>query len=732
MRPRALKVILYSLAGLLILSVLFVEYSMSPQFCNSCHIMEPYYSAWKTSTHNFVPCVDCHYTPGLQSQARSKFEALNQVVSYVTRTYGSRPRAEISDWSCLRSECHSQRPLQGLVDFEGIHFDHEPHLVEVRRGLKLRCTSCHSQIVQGTHMTVTTSTCFLCHFKGVEIGESISGCPSCHPPPQTTIQFEGVVFNHSEVVEREIQCTKCHVQVVQGDGGVPRERCLICHGEPQRIEKYDDVSLIHGRHVSDHKIDCEECHNAIQHGLVKMVSTLEVDCASCHPDHHSEVKELYMGIGGKGVPANPSSMFMTRVGCNGCHLVHKEIDGSGSVMVALEASCLYCHGTEFHGMLENWKSEITASLESLWASLATAEEIVSKQKRSPAYGNAVTALETARHNLGVIQKGSGVHNVGYSIELLKSAFESIQAAMEGVGSSYRPPRPEIISITGPVKESCATCHVGMKAKKVEVFGIVFDHRPHLEEGLDCQRCHEARIGYSEKGHGRLELSVDDCNGCHHQEGPSDCEGCHSGFRTRALPFRDFGFVHQDHLDRMEIACGECHEGAGGKGTAVRADIDCGSCHHRSADLSCERCHTDQERFFRGQGVGGISVDPNVMQGSVSCRDCHQGIEGEHERESIRQACVDCHSEEYGKIMDDWQRETGEAIEEVGKMIRRVKGEGIGREEHVSGGIAGAIQSADEKMSWVKRDGSAGVHHPLLAHELLESSAREIRAFSEMD
>jgi len=275
MGRKLLKVSFFVVVGLIVLFVVFIEYSTSPQFCNSCHIMEPYYNAWKTSTHNFVPCVDCHYTPGLQSQARSKFEALNQVVSYITRTYGSKPRAEISDWSCLRTECHSQRLLQGKVDFKGINFDHRPHLMEVRRGLKLRCTSCHSQIVQGTHMTVTTSTCFLCHFKGVKIGEGTSKCTSCHPPPEATVEFEGVSFNHKEIVERGIRCSQCHVQVIQGDGNVPRERCLICHGEPQKIEKYDQVQLIHSKHVSEHKIDCEECHNAIQHGLVKMVSSLE-------------------------------------------------------------------------------------------------------------------------------------------------------------------------------------------------------------------------------------------------------------------------------------------------------------------------------------------------------------------------------------------------------------------------------------------------------------------------
>ena len=68
------------------------------------------------------------------------------------------------------SGCHETRLLQGKVKFKRFYFDHKPHLTELRRGKKLRCTSCHSQIVQGDHMKVTESTCFLCHFK--EIGRA--------------------------------------------------------------------------------------------------------------------------------------------------------------------------------------------------------------------------------------------------------------------------------------------------------------------------------------------------------------------------------------------------------------------------------------------------------------------------------------------------------------------------------------------------------------------------------
>ncbi len=148
----------------------FLEYTQRPQFCVTCHYMEPYYKSWQESSHNQVNCLKCHYPPGFKSVVRAKIVALSQVVQYVTKTYGTKPWAEVEDASCLRSGCHETRLLAGTVPFgpDGtIRFDHSHHLKDLKRGKQLRCTSCHAQIVQGRHLTVTPSTCFLCHFKNV-------------------------------------------------------------------------------------------------------------------------------------------------------------------------------------------------------------------------------------------------------------------------------------------------------------------------------------------------------------------------------------------------------------------------------------------------------------------------------------------------------------------------------------------------------------------------------------
>ena len=275
-RRRALLIGLTTLfvVGFAVLVGLY-KVSSSPLLCSSCHIMTPYVEAWRTSKHNMVSCVECHYPPGFRDSLWVKYQALAQVAKWATQTYSSKPFAEIEDASCLRSGCHERRLLEGKVVFKrGIIFDHRPHLEEIRRGRQLRCTSCHSQIVVGTHIEVTESTCFLCHFKGMKIGRElkpIAGCTGCHGAPQGDIVVGSIRFNHEEMVRRGVACTKCHLNVIEGEGEAPRDRCFTCHNQPEKLERYGDTEFIHDFHVAGHNIECARCHSEIKHRLPPLI-----------------------------------------------------------------------------------------------------------------------------------------------------------------------------------------------------------------------------------------------------------------------------------------------------------------------------------------------------------------------------------------------------------------------------------------------------------------------------
>ena len=75
-RRRLLRVVVQGIILLILLAGLgtvgFIEYAARPSFCKNCHNMQPYYDSWTTSTHQDVPCIKCHYAPGIKAEAMGK------------------------------------------------------------------------------------------------------------------------------------------------------------------------------------------------------------------------------------------------------------------------------------------------------------------------------------------------------------------------------------------------------------------------------------------------------------------------------------------------------------------------------------------------------------------------------------------------------------------------------------------------------------------------------------
>ncbi|MBI5700513.1 cytochrome c3 family protein [Candidatus Saganbacteria bacterium] len=428
------------LFGLFILAILsFAHYSESPSFCNSCHIMKPYYQAWKTSKHNFVKCVDCHYPADASPKqfAWKKFQSMSQVAKYVTRTYGTRPYAEIDDSSCLRGGCHAKRLLEGKVTYkEHVVFDHGPHLLNLRQGKQLRCTSCHSQIVQGRHIEVTDSTCFICHFKKDKNGKrpSISKCSTCHKMPERLIKHGGFSFSHKDFAGgKQLNCEKCHSDSIIGEGTTSKDKCLDCHNQPDRIAKYNDTTFIHKNHVADHKIECIRCHSEIKHQLGRVIYLLESQCTVCHTKKHGGVREMYMGIGGKGVSDQPSPMFTHQVDCAGCHITPTiapdDVLFKGQTYKTTQKSCSGCHAEAYESVLDSWKEQMDKSLNEIESKLAKAKDILAayEEKQDKKYIKSLTLYNEAKYNYYFVKDAKGVHNIDYAEALLKKAGEDLDS-----------------------------------------------------------------------------------------------------------------------------------------------------------------------------------------------------------------------------------------------------------------------------------------------------------------
>ena len=433
-------------------------YTSRPQFCNSCHNMEPYYKSWQESSHKDVTCIECHFPPGVGGKVRGKMLGLVQLMKYVTGSAGTRPSAEIPDASCLRSGCHETRLLSGLVDFHGIPFDHTPHLKEGRRGKTLHCTSCHNQIVQGTHMTVDTRTCYLCHFKDQPFNEKLSACTHCHQIP--TREFDlggGVKFTHELAFKKGVDCKSCHADVIRGNGEVPRERCQSCHNREGDLEKIADHEFMHNKHVTEHKVDCTQCHAPILHALdPHKLEHAASDCQSCHPNHHQEQVHLLQGTGARlldGTGAAESNLMIgVRIECRTCHTV-REMSSTGTELVrGNKAMCLMCHDAGTVKQFEAYHVGLRGDLPVLQAALGKVEAAV----KSPGDHSAELVAEVGklRHDLDLLTKGNDIHNMHYATKVMGEISQRLSALCRRL--KVEEPK---VSLPPPLQQKPTSTHV---------------------------------------------------------------------------------------------------------------------------------------------------------------------------------------------------------------------------------------------------------------------------------
>lgn len=493
--------------------------------------MKPFYESWKASAHSDVACIECHYPPGLKHKLRGKMEGLVQVVNYVSNAYRkSKPWAEIPDESCLRPGCHETQLLNGEEEFKGVHFAHAPHLTELRRGKSLRCTSCHSQIVQGDHIVVTEGTCFICHFKeNDDQFEDLGRCQLCHTDERMLkASREGQQkHDHTSAVIRKMDCQQCHSQTLTGDGAVPKEQCFNCHWENERLARYGDTDYLHTTHITDHKIECFQCHLPIQHEIGRPSMEILADCKTCHTGAHEAQIYLFTGRGGIGTHDVSNSMLESGMNCRGCHVYHsfdgKNTGSNENTYLARPESCEKCHGRGFGKLMLQWERTSEEKINRL---VGFYQKVSDEIDRLGEKHNAEEALNSAMFNINLVRRGKSVHNMSYADALLNAAYRKLLEGLKIADSSLRlPPFEEIAAV---IPSECAVCHVSLPVNDMAVLNTMFSHERHvINHDVKCQRCHSnARV------HGELILTRKQCLECHHKEQKEEeCRDCHQSAYT---------------------------------------------------------------------------------------------------------------------------------------------------------------------------------------------------------
>lgn len=157
------KPALLILLGILIAFPLFSlsYYTMvrtsTPQFCASCHEIQPAYNEWKASTHvnnaqGFVAdCMDCHLPAPhdtLDFFYAKTFHGLKDLVKHFTIESYDREKnrqaayASFKNAQCLK--CH--RNLLSIPNSRGARLAHKSTLYPMA-GMEKKCVDCHRDLV---------------------------------------------------------------------------------------------------------------------------------------------------------------------------------------------------------------------------------------------------------------------------------------------------------------------------------------------------------------------------------------------------------------------------------------------------------------------------------------------------------------------------------------------------------------------------------------------------------
>jgi len=686
-----IKIGVILLLVLIILNGIYYFASAYNPGCVMCHYMKPYYEQSSHSVHKDVSCVTCH--------PNRRILTAPYLLRYIGGSYNPRPRAEVDDKVCLK--CHEAQDLKKQDAFEmNISFNHADHLSDLKRGKKLRCTSCHARGESEEHFAINKNVCFTCHFKGAVKGHSATSCNVCHGIPKQIVEHGGFQFNHESYLKIGVDCSQCHLDVTKGDADVEKKKCYQCHVE--RTEEFSNVEKIHNVHINERGVDCEECHNQIEHGKMKMINTLEANCENCHQLRHTPQREMYIGSEGRGVGSIPSRMFAAQVSCEGCH-VDLNNDGKSDLNERRQ-SCVKCHSDGYDKMLDKWVEAIDESVNTVAPSLEYTKQLLNTEKaRGKNVDGVLSFFKDAENNFNLVKDGKGVHNVDYALKLLLNIASNLEGINENLGNkNYKVNRSKLMTDDN---EYCNLCHFIIAPKNIDKFGEdKFPHNQHMKF-LQCTKCH------SRDEHKKITAIKE------------TCESCHKNFSgiPENIKYKSILFSHKLHTSKNDLSCTVCHTSIDFSKVQIKNNI-CTSCHHKNElSKNCAKCHPVQNNTYNGNILGG-KYDQDIMNSAgTACEDCHNPSKTMVSKPK-ENFCAGCHDASYTSMKTDWVNEIKSKSSKISSSIKNIKSD-INDEEKQK------IQKAKNLVSLIKTDGSGGIHNYMVISSLLDKSIKDINEIS---
>ncbi len=203
---------------------------------------------------------------------------------------------------------------------------------------------------------------------------------------------------------------------------------MVCHNRESDLKRIKDHLFIHQKHVTEHAVNCLNCHLTIEHSEDKQkIVHAAADCAGCHPNHHQEQVRMFQGsgaavlslAGGGNAGERAPGMLGVRIGCKTCHRF-KEVSSTGSVLWRASAEvCSTCHDTAGVERLWHYHESLRASLPELKAGLKETRTALAAAKLPADRPVKIAAeLDRLERDLDFVRKANDIHNIHYASMVL--------------------------------------------------------------------------------------------------------------------------------------------------------------------------------------------------------------------------------------------------------------------------------------------------------------------------
>ncbi len=260
-------------------------------------------------------------------------------------------------------------------------------------------------------------------------------------------------------------------------------------------------------------------------------------------------------------------------------------------------------------------------------------------------------------------------------------------------------------------DGCDDCHREPDHVGVTSNGIAINHAAVIERDVSCLQCHYDVVD----GSGATTRSG--CENCHGRSVPT--------FSNETLAAHSVASAaHDSHLTAQgAVACSRCHTPIVHRAAAVASAVA----------LECEGCHTEehadsldhqlQQLFYTGLVPETPVQKPDAMfLARVGCKGCHEGtpadadIPPDERLASINQACLECHGDPYGSLLDLWHRAMEERMSVVSAFVTTA--DTAVRTQ----GSSQAVSLVDQALAHVQLVSEAkGLHNIPAAHTLLRTA-----------